>query len=232
MNGIVARQNFEKAVQIFYNAFVKRDSNGRILDPNFDPIDAFKLTQSTLRVEQTLATTTAQYQFPILVNVQNGNTQFNTEIRLNMQDSFVPTELQVFTGLPGSATGTAWKPLTYENPALFTAASSLAIVALWNTGTMEIKINKDTKLTNWDLWRHYYAGQTQQTAPVGAGSPVNEVCGADDGFYPMEPYVLFIGSQNIQITINLALAITAVDAFSRVGIMFRGVLAQNSTVVS
>lgn len=232
MNGILARANFQKAVEIFYNAF-NRDNMGRIINPNFDPIAAFKLTQSTLRVEQPLVTNTTQYQFPVLVNVNNGSsTQFNTELRLNMQDSFVPTELFVGVGLPSSSTDTSWKPLTYENPAFFTAAASDALLNLWNGGTLEIKVNKDVKLTNWDIWRHYYAPQSQQTAAPGVGSPVNQFNGADDGFYPMEPYVLMVGSQGIQITINLQNAIGTVDANSRMIVMMRGVLAQNSTVVS
>jgi len=232
MNGILARANFEKAVQLFYNAF-NRDPMGRVINPNFDPVQAFKLTQSTIRVEQPLVTTSTQYQFPVLVNVNNGSsTQFNTELRLNMQDTFVPTEIFVGVGLPSGATDTSWKLQTYENPAIFTAAASDALLNLWNGGTMEIKVNKDVKLTNWDIQRHYYAPQTQQTAAPGVGSPVNQYNGADDGFYPMEPYILMIGSQGIQININMQNAISTVDANSRMIVMMRGVLAQNSTVVS
>ena len=232
MNGILARSNFERAVRIFDNAF-NRYPNGQIINPNFDPIQAFKLTQSTLRMEQALVTNTTQYQFPVLVNVQNGSsTQFNTEIRLNMQDSFVPTELYVGVGLPSGTTDTSWKPQTYESPSVFSAAASDALLNLWNGGTLEIKVNKDVKLTNWDIWRHYLAPQTQATAAPGPGSPVNQVSGADDGFYPMEPYVLMVGSQGIQITINMQNAIGTVDANSRIVLMMRGVLAQNSTVVS
>lgn len=232
MNGILARANFEKAVQLFYNAF-NRDAMGRVINPNFDPVQAFKLTQSTLRVEQPLVTTSTQYQFPVLVNVNNGSSvQFNTELRLNMQDTFVPTEIFVGVGLPSSATDTSWKPLTYENPSVFTAAASDALLNLWNGGSMEIKVNKDVKLTNWDILRHYYSPQTQATAAPGVGSPVNEFNGADDGFYPMEPYILMIGSQGIQINIDLQNAISTVDANSRMVVIMRGVLAQNSTVVS
>jgi len=232
MNGILARANFEKAVSIFYNAF-NRDGAGRIINPTFDPISAFKLTQSTLRVEQPLVTNSTQYQFPVLVNVNNGSsTQFNTELRLNMQDSFVPTEIFIGVGKPASTTDTKWRPQTYENPAIFTAAASSELLNIWNGGTLEIKVNKDVKLTNWDVDRHYFAPQTQQTAAAGPGSPLNQVNAADDGWYPLEPYILMIGSQGIQITVNLQNAIATVDANSRMIVRMRGVLAQNSTVVS
>ncbi len=232
MNSIAARANFERAVQLFYNAF-NRTAKGEIIDPYFDPVTAFKLTQSTIRVEQLLLNNSTQYNFAILNNINNGNNQqFNTELRLNQQDTFVPTELFIGVGLPSSTTDTTWKPLTYENPALFSAAASDSLLTLWNSGTMQITVNKDVKMTNWDLWRHYYAPQTQQTGALGLGSPVNQVCGADDGWYPMEPYVFMIGSQGIQIQISMPNALGTVDANSRLVVMMRGVLAQNSTVVS
>ena len=229
MNGIEARANFEKAVQLFYNAFNRRP-DGSIIDPMFDPITAFKLTQTTLRMEQPLLTTTTIYNF-LPVNIIQSQTAFNTETRLNQQDTFVPTSIGVFVGKPGSSTDTAFKLLTYENPAIFTAAASLQLVALWNSGYMQITVNKDIKTINWDLWRHYYAPQTQQTGAIGLGSPTNQQCG-DDGFYPMEPYVLMIGSQGIQIQISMPLALSTVDANSRLIVVARGVMAQNSTVVS
>lgn len=231
MNSIAARANFEKAVQLFYNAF-NIDSMGNVIDPRFDPVTAFKLTQSTLRVELPLANNVTQYNFSVLNNVNNGNQTFNTEIRLNQQDTFVPTEIFVGVGLPATSSSTNWKPLTYENPALFTAAASSSLLNIWNGGTMSIIVNKDVKVTNWDLWRHYYAPQTQQTGAPGLGSPINQVSGADDGWYPMEPYVLMIGSKGITIQISLQQAVSTVDANSRLIVQMRGVLAQNSTVVS
>lgn len=232
MNSIAARANFEKAVQLFYNAF-NLNSDGSVKDPFFDPVTAFKLTQSTLRLELPLTTNTNQYNFAVLNNVNSGANQvFNSEIRLNQQDTFVPTEIYIGVGLPSSSTDTTWKPLTYENPAVFTAAASDALLNIWNGGTMTITVNKDIKLTNWDLWRHYFAPQTQQTGALGLGSPTNQVNGADDGWYPVEPYVLLIGSQGINIQISLQNALGTVDTNSRLVIMMRGVLAQNSTVVS
>lgn len=231
MNSIAARSNFEQAVRIFYNAF-NVTPQGTVIDPRFDPITAFKLTQSTIRVELALTNNNTQYNFFPLNSVNNSNQSFNTEIRLNQQDTFVPTELFIGVGKPSSSTDTAWKPQTYESPAIFSAAASAALLNLWNGSTLQITVNKDIKISNWDLWRHYYAPQTQQTGAIGLGSPVNQVSGADDGWYPMEPYVLMIGSQGIQIQINLQNALTTVDANSRLIVMMRGVLAQNSTVVS
>jgi hypothetical protein len=229
MNSIAARANFEKAVQLFYNAFNRRE-DGSIINPKFDPISAFKLTQSTLRMEQPLSVNTTIYNF-LPVNIIQNQAAFNTEQRLNQQDTFVPTEVGIFVAKPTSSTDTAFKPLTYENPAIFTAAASAQLVAIWNSGYLQITVNKDIKTINWDLWRHYYAPQTQQTGVIGLGSPTNQACG-DDGYYPMEPYVLMIGSQGIQLQISMPVALSTVDASSRLIVMIRGVMAQNSTVVS
>ncbi len=75
------------------------------------------------------------------------------------------------------------------------------------------------------------ANQTQATAPPGAGSPVDQQNGADDGFYPMQPFVILGGAQLLELFINVVQAPTAVDAFSRWRMTFRGVLAQGSTSV-
>lgn len=81
------------------------------------------------------------------------------------------------------------------------------------------------------MW-HWHSPETQQTAAAGAGSPVDQFIGDDYALKPMQPFVLLIGSQNIQVSVQLPVAATAVDANSRLVIVFDGILAQNSTVVS
>lgn len=219
MNSIAAREDFKNAVMIFEEAF-----------PGTNVIKEFKLTQSALRLEQPLVANQNTYEFPVMNNIlsQNG-TIFNTEIRLNMQDTFVPTHVGVFVGLPTSSVDTAWRLFSWPNPAVFANATQLQ--ALYN-GQLKIMVNNYQYTYGWDLQRHYNSPQTQQTAPLGAGSPADENNFADDGMYPMQPYVLFGGAQNVQISIKLPIAPSAVDANSRIVMMFRGVLAQQSTPVS
>lgn len=234
MNSIAAREDFNTAVQIFNNAFnpmyLGNGAPNPNYNPNFDPVTAFRLAQSYLRLEQP-ATTNTLYNFPVLNNIQNQSQQFSTERRLNQQDTFVPTHVGFFLGLPGSAsiTDTAWRPLTFANP--FILANATQMQRLYNDGTLSIMINNVQYTDNWDLWRHWKSNQTQQTQALGANSPEDQVDGSDDGFYPMQPFIMLIGSQNIQITIRLTAPPTAVDANSRVILIFRGVKAQNSTVV-
>lgn len=233
MRGIEAREDFNTAVQIFNNAFNPMTlANGQPnpnYSPYFDSVSAFRLSQSALRLEQPCVATSTQYLFPVLTNIQNQAQAFNTEIRLNIQDSFVPTHVGFFLALPGSTTDTTFKLMTYPNPVILT--NFLQMQAYYN-GTMSIMINNVQYTQKWDLMRHWQTNQTQQTAALGAGSPEDQFAGSDDGFYPMQPFILLIGSQNIQINITLPVSPTAVDANSRLVVIFRGVLAQNSTVVN
>ena len=233
MNSIAARQDFDVAVQIFNNSFnpmfLPSGAANPNYNPNFDSVAAFRLSQSVLRLEQPTVSNSTQYLFPVLTNIQNQAQAFNTEIRLNIQDSFVPTHVGFFLALPSSTIDTTFKLMTYPNPVILTNAVQMQ--AYYN-GTMSIMINNVQYTQRWDLWRHWQTNQTQQTAALGAGSPEDQFAGADDGFYPMQPFILLIGSQNIVVNINLPASPAAVDADSRLVLMFRGILAQNSTIVN
>lgn len=220
MNSIAAREDFKNAIMIFERAF-----------PNVqNVVDEFRLTQSSLRVEQPIVANQNAYQFPIMNNQPSQwGAIFNTEIRLRMQDTFVPTHVGLFLALPTGVNDAAYRLLTFPNPFVF--ANAVQLQTLYN-GQMTIGVNNSQMTYNWDLQRHYTAPQTQQTAAAGAGSPIDQATLSDDGFYPMQPYVLFGGAQNVDLQIRLSVAPSAVDANSRIILLFRGVLAQNSTPVS
>lgn len=223
-NAIAARMDFEQAVKIFDRAFNPLGKASQSV------VDLFRMTQSELRLEQPLTTTNNLLTFPILNNIQNqSGGQFNTEIRLAQQDSFVPTRVGIFFGLPSSSTDTSFKLYPYPSPFIFTNAAAMEA---YYSGVMNITINNDKYVKNWLLMRHRKANQTQQTSAYGAGSPLDQMDMDDDGFVPMQPYCLFIGSQDIQIQHALPLAPSAVDANTRIVIRWQGVIAQNSTVVN
>jgi hypothetical protein len=224
MNPIAARMDFEQAVNIFDKAF---NPTG---NPKNNVVDLFRMTQSDLRLEQPFTTTNNLLTFPVLNNIQNQQGgQFITEIRLAQQDSFVPTRIGIFMGLPSSATDTSFKLYPYPSPFIFTNAAAMEA---FYSGTMLWTMNNDKLIKNWLLMRHRKTNQTQQTAAYGAGSPLDQMDMDEDGFVPMQPYCLIIGSQDIQIQMSLPLAPTAVDANTRIVLLLRGVVAQNSTVVN
>ena len=98
---------------------------------------------------------------------------------------------------------------------------------------MKLSINNSQIINNWGLQRHRQVNQTQQiVTPLAAGTVVDEYKGSDNGMYPVQPFVLLLGSSNIQLSIQLPAPISAVDANARVILRFEGILAQNSTVVN
>jgi hypothetical protein len=82
------------------------------------------------------------------------------------------------------------------------------------------------------LFNHWYKGQTQQTAALGAASPADQIRGAEDGFITDEPNILLIGSKGYIPQIILPAAIALTSTHVRAVLIFKGILAQNSTSVS
>lgn len=219
MNNVNARLVFDNARKALFNAFKGV--------PNLN-IDSFKLTQSFLRLEQPTVVGQTLYSFPILVN-QSNPLIFNTEQRLNLQDSFVISDLGFYQALPSSSTDATYKLLTYVSPFLFVNDAQHEI---FYNGKISITVNNNVILPAWDTVRHRLAPQTQQTAALAAGSPMDEFDGKTYSMYPVEPNITLVGSKNYVVNLQLPAGPTAVDANSRVVILLRGILAQNSTVVS
>lgn len=220
MNSIAARMVYDNAKKAIQTAFSDK--------PNI--LSQCKLTQGFLRVSQALVVGQTLYQFPVLVNeTQLGI--FNTEQRLNQQDSFVISELGIFLSAPASTTDATYRLQTYANTQVFTGANAAAVQAVYN-GAFSLTINNDILIPKWDLFRHLVINQTQQTAALGAASPNDQIDGKADGFYPVEPNLVLIGSKNNVLQIQLPVGVTAIQANSRIEILMRGVVAQNSTVVS
>jgi hypothetical protein len=220
-----ARMVFENAVKICQAANV--------------PAVASKLTQSFLRLEQVMSLTKTLYQFPILVN-NNGpaNTLFPTEVRLNQQDSIITSAWGFFFGIPASATDQAFRLLSYpsNNAPNFTTALSAAAAEVVYNSVFQIAVNNTVILPNWDVFRHLYVPWTQNLVGVTAQTvfPRDQIDGSGDGFFPVEPNLVWIGSQNIVINLVLPAAFTVLQAggFAKMIVIFRGLLAQNSTIIT
>jgi hypothetical protein len=213
MNSIAARMVYQNAMAALSQAFP--GSN----------LKSFKCTQSYLRLEQALSTTKTNYAFQVLN--QTTGSQFNTEQRLNLQDSFVVSEMAFFIGKPSSSTDTTYELDTYCDATKYTNAA--AMNAVYNA-LLAITVNNIVIVPAWDLSRHFYRPQTQLTG--AANSPLDQKRLAEDGFYPVEPNITLIGSANSQLIVNLQASLSAVDANSRLICYLRGVLAQNSTSVN
>jgi hypothetical protein len=196
-----------------------------------DAISNAVMSQSYLRVEQPLVETTTQFKFPILVNQ---GTQRLTEQRLNLQDCFYVSEMGVYLSPASSATSIAMPLYTYPNSVAFPngGAGVDAPYYAFYTGSYKLTINGSVIITALDLDRFQMIPQTQQTAATN--SPITERYGSGNlsAQCVSEPNVLFVGSKKNDIEINLPVALTAIDSFVFIVIIYRGVLMQNVTVVS
>jgi len=191
-----------------------------------------KLTQSYLRSEVALSTSVANYHIPVLVNdTQNGAVRVN-EKRLNLQDIFICTQLDVLIGI-GSATATDAKLYTYPNPQVFTTSGAAnALYTLYN-GYLNLSINNETVLPAWSVLRHFYVPQTQGGVGITAQTifPIDQVSMADDAAYPVEPGLVMNGAANINFQLSANGAPAAIQSNSFICVLQRGILCQNVTTV-
>lgn len=199
--------------------------------------DVSKLTQSDLILEQQMFTANNTYLFPVLNNQQgnNGSTIFNTEIRMTQQDSFIASSWGFFLCKPTSATDSTFIAQTYPNPIVFsTTGVSAAAETLYNS-TFTIKVNNDVVYPVLSTSRFRMVPQTQQTALITGvqnANPYAQIDLGQDGFFALEPNLIIIGSKGTYIQLNMPTALAVVETFQRSRVHFRGLLAQNSTIIT
>lgn len=217
------RETFNNAVASLQNAFFDV--------PGFDARN-YKLTEGYLRSEVALVAGVTNYKFNIMVN-ENQPQPFNTEKRLNLQDSFVASSLAILLLAPSSGTDATALPLTYPDPLAFTTVGSAAATRTLYNGSLNVTVNNNVLIPAWDAYRHYYVPETQAAAAIPDVSPVlqNQVNGFD-AFFPNEPNIVFVGSKNNNINLVLPAGIATIHPNSRAILWVRGILAQNTTVVS
>lgn len=231
-NNASARMSFDNARQILYDSWI--NSFGGNSAKCMSWVNSRKLSQSEIRLEVGLNTANNRFAFGMTPNQSSSsNIIFNTENRLNLQDSLIASEYAIYVANPTSVTDTAYELHTYGNDVVFAAATAAALNStFYSNGNFQTRVNNDVVIPYRGLWNHKYIPQTQQTAAPGPGSPLDQVRGAEDGFVTQEPNLLLIGSKNYVPEIVLPSALASVDAFTRVVLIYRGVLAQNSTVVN
>lgn len=231
-NNMSARESYNIARQNLFNAWI--DSFKQNTKQCWDYVNSRKLSQHEIRLEVELNTANNRFVFGVTPNQSNStNVPFNTENRLQLQDTLVVSEYGIFVGQPTSRTDTAYTLNTYGNTQVFAAADAAALDStFYSNGSFQTKCNNDVIIPFRGLFNHWYKPQTQQTAALGAGSPKDQLRGAEDGMITQEPNLLLIGSKNYQPEIVLPAALASAAAFLRCILIYRGVLAQNSTVVN
>lgn len=210
INNVIGRLIYENA----YNAAVAAFGEGAL--------STMKLTDSYLRLEQNIVAGKTQYNFPVLVN---NSSQTNTEKRLNLQDSFVIAQFGFFVANPAGPTDAAYILQTFPDPGDFGPANAAALKVVYN-GSLSLTVNNNVLIPDWDIYRHYVVNQVQTTPSL-----VAENNAATDSFYPWEPNIILVGSNNNQFSLQIPAAVATVEPDSRIVLYARGILIQNSTNV-
>lgn len=231
-NNYSARMSFDIARQVLFDSWIQQFKNDTAACRAW--VNGRKLSQHEIRLEVELNTANNRFAFGVTPNQSNTtNVLFPTENRLMLQDSLIVSEYGIFVAQPASRTDVAFTLNTYGNTQVFAAADAAALNStFYSNGSFSTKVNNDVVIPYRGLFNHWYRPQTQQTAALGPASPQDQLRGAEDGFVTQEPNLLLIGSKNYVPEIILPGALASAAAFERCILIYRGVLAQNSTVIN
>jgi len=193
------------------------------------------LTPSFLRSEVLLTTSSAAYHVPVLVNDNQNGTPTVREQRLALQDLFIVSSIQVLLTSGSATTGSA-KSYTYPNLTAFpTGAAQLYNVY---NGYFNIQVNNQNVLPKWSLLQHLDIPQAQQNTNfnvASATSPaqytIDQVSMDQYALQVCEPNIVLNGASNINASIILPAAPSAIDSNTYVATLWYGILAQNCTSV-
>ena len=193
------------------------------------------LTPSFLRSEFLLTTTAASYHVPVLINDNQNGTPTVREQRLALQDLFIVSSVQILLTSGSSTTGSA-KNYTYPNLTAFPTGAA-QLYNLYN-GYLNIQVNNQNVLPKWSMLQHLDIPQTQQNTNFNAATATSpaqySLDQANFDTYAMqvcEPNLVLNGASNINASVILPAAPSAVDSNTYVATLWYGILAQNCTSV-
>jgi len=232
-NNGTARMTYNNAISQLMDAWIGSFQGDRNQCMNW--IMSLKLAQYTVVLEQVIPVNNTNIMFAVTAQQPStSGVNYRTENKLKQQDTLIASEFGVLNGLTTGDADINWEVETFANPSIYTAADAALINnVIYGNSSLKITVNNDVVVPFRDLFANLYIPQTQQTAAPGAGSPLNQKRGAEDTFVTMEPNIYLIGSKNSVPEIILPGAVSALSTTTaRLRLVFRGLLAQNSTVVS
>jgi len=201
-----------------------------------------RISQSTLIFKQPIVAGNSSYTFGVL---QNQAPVLPGEIRLALQDIFTVTTMAIgFSGTLNIAGPPAIsRRIYFFAPPAQLGAAALNLFPLYE-GTCKVMVNEVSYLLNWDLQRHFFAGQTQINDVAASSNTLNQVSGSKDAFFPVTPGIVLNGNAKNDFTLQmptnqlapvagLAYTNNAGQAYTididQLCIITRGYLAQNSS---
>lgn len=223
--------------QQFYEAFLpsfiedgKGDPQGRCKAY----VETLVFSQSEIRLEVNLNATSTLFKFAVTPqDVNTTGVTFLTERRLKPQDTLLATEYKIEIAQTTGNSDANYRRHTYPNIIDFAAADIITLRNIfYDNGDLQILCNGNDVMPYRQLRNFLYEPQTQQTAALGAGSPGDQIRGAEDAMITLSPSLFLIGPKGYVPQINLKTALTGLAANVRCILTFSGLLAQNSTSYS
>lgn len=216
---------YERAYQACVAAYMNNNPS-MTLQAAQTAVDNSILSQSYLRLEVQLVANTNAYVLNVLNNQANaGVAQRPSEVRLSQQDSFFASQMGIYLGKASSTTDYSFELQSYPNPITFPTGSS-TLYTLYN-GYGVIDVNNQKIVPKFPLSDFMQIPQTQLTAatntPGTQFDPTEVVL--------MQPNINFVGTNQSTISIVLPQNLTALDAYTYLIIILKGVLAQNITIL-
>lgn len=178
-----------------------------------------RVSESSLRLEVLIDPTTKTYNFPVLVNDNNGVSQ-PEEIRLAIQDLFVITEFAIFLGCKDDFINPKSGKILMTSSQWQNFPPGLALDELYN-GKLSLSINNDVYLYKYDLKRFHRFTKTQFTefgdpSTLPAAPPfyaVNNLATQQDidykydGMEIVDPLITLSGAKKNSISIDIPKAL-------------------------
>jgi hypothetical protein len=199
-------------------------------------LDRAVLVQNTVRSAVTLNTSATQFKIPVTQNSVNSQQLDPTNNLVALQDIHVVTSIGVYVAKPASATDNGYEIYSYAPPTVFSTANvANSINGLYSNGYLRFLNNQQVIAPYWSLKKHYKAPIQQAiAAPYYAANTqpyIPSVDGAIDGTFPAQPGWVFNGGGNVDVSLNLSQALTAVESNQKLIVLFEGFLLQNASQV-
>lgn len=202
-----------------------------------------RLTQSTLLLIQPILATRTVYKFLVL---ESDTPVLPAEVRLNINDEFISYEVAYYVLGELLDAGTGVGTLHHSYAPVELDGSFAQLTGAWRA-TMQILVNKISRLENWDMKKHNVVTRTQWATladPVAPAYPPTQasVDFEDSGAVPMQPMLTLSGAKKNDVIVSLdgAIAPTSLGAWTvadgdvfdisatELAVYFRGMLAQNA----
>jgi hypothetical protein len=188
--------------------------NFSLIKANYNKIGKgnVRLTQSSLFITKDIDPTKSNYDFDVLEN--QTQTLQPDEIRLNINDEFIVTDLGVYLygtwsakTAEGAKIGTGTQLLTYAPLEL--DGNAILSKNLY-AGQLKIAVNNIVYLEKWDTRKHELVTRTQFASQL-AGTTVATQASNDfsnDGMMPFSPLLTLSGAKKNDISIRLPQSIS------------------------